>query len=327
MTSLAILLMGCVALAAALTVVACTGRHTVVVVDPAGLIAPDNPLRPPLGLTPAMACALHDGEVTVHHIRLTLIDLAARGYLRILAIGASPTRDSEWTLMPLPRDTSGLLGYERALVAALNAPVPLADWSAGAGHFEAARADLETELRELGWYAPPARTKSSRWGLAGAVLLILGLLAVASMLISWLASHDFRGVLGGVALIAAGLILASQGKKHSLTTTGGRGKEQEARFLHDALDALGAEQVDLDNLPNQVRILLPWAIAFGAEDALTRAITDATRKAAAWGRDVLCQIDWFDVPQAEGELSKQVKHIAGFCRGGSGLLPLRGLKT
>lgn len=313
MTDVAILIAGVVALVAALATVVVARRRRPTVVSSAGLIAPDNPLRPPAGLTPALALALREGEIGVPQIKLTLVDLAARGYLRISEISPKGSHSPDWMLTRLPVPERDLLDYERALLKQLETPTLMKAWMASAKRFEVARTGLAAELRARDWFSAPDRSRASRWGLAGAALLVLGLLAVATMLISWLATQDFRGVIGGFALVMAGVILTSQGQKRSLTTQAGMEMKHRCKHLAVALAAFEPQQVDLDRASAQLRAMLPWAICFGSEKQVAESFALTSRNASAWGRHVDCVIDWFEVPAAEGDLAAQARRIAFFC--------------
>jgi hypothetical protein len=66
----------------------------------------------PEGIRPAQAGLLADGAVEPVAIGATLVDLAARGYLRIEEPGAT----GNWRLVPLKAADQELLDYERALL-------------------------------------------------------------------------------------------------------------------------------------------------------------------------------------------------------------------
>ncbi len=84
MLELVFLAAGLLALAAAIAVVLAQrtpAEHAQAAIR-VGLLEPESRLDPPADLRPGMLGALIDGEVSDRDLKLTLLDLAARGYRR-----------------------------------------------------------------------------------------------------------------------------------------------------------------------------------------------------------------------------------------------------
>ncbi len=298
MHELVFLVAGLLILAAAIAVVLVQRRpaENVQAAIRAGLLEPEEPLTPPADLRPGTAVALTSGEVSVRSIRLTLLDLAVRGYLMITPASTSSGRPT-WQLQRTAKQADGaLLDYERLLVdgSPSDGHVMLSDLTKDpAKPLEKAQTALRAQIDQQHWFVTDARARHSRWGWIGALVLVLGLLGTASMLIDWVATDDFRGVIGGLAVVAAGISLASLGRIRSQHTPDGMLARTRAEQLRSALQALRPEDIAVANAGAEFSRLLPWAIGFGTEDDLAKAVDQELRRAANWGRQTGLELNWF----------------------------------
>lgn len=297
-----ITLIGGAALLVAAILIVLMLRNQAKVTDPTprpGLIEPEPGLVPPVGLRPGMLGALHDGEVSKRDIRLSLADLAARGYLELTTI-TDERGIASWQLRRTskPADES-LLGYERILIddafaaVGTHTPVALSALAAQPGKpLLRAEEALTSQLHEQQWLAAEPRAHHSPWGWVGALMLVAGLLVTGYMLIDWLARSDFRGVLGGLFIVAAGVLLASKGRQHSVQTEAGQAQRIGAQHFGQRLSQLKVEDIDPAKSAAQFGQLLVWAAAFGRTDHLTRLMDEALRRTANWGHPIELQLDW-----------------------------------
>lgn len=292
-----------------------------------GLLETSEPLRRPDQLRPGMLGPLRDVDVRPRDLRISLIDLAARGYLQITAVTDADATTADWLVQrsakPVGED---LLEYEQIL---LGAPfVDATSVSLGAlntqrnGPLSVAAKKLTAELHNRGWFAADERLGNSKWGLAGAVVLVLGLLTTAYMLIDWLATGDFRGVVGGLLIVLAGILLASLGvRRGPLTDAGIQVRDQAVEFRRQLTELrpehvpVGASaQAGPGSGGQMMSELLPWAIAFGVGDHLAVVFDEEARRAANWGQRVDLTIDWFTIagrggPRDARELNRSMRDL------------------
>jgi len=328
---LIVLIVGCVALFGALLAVLCIRdtSHDAASEPQPGLIVPDRPFEPPTGVTPGLAGPLVDGDVGTKDVRVTLAHLASRGFLRITALTDDHGRGHDWVIRRTDRPADDdLLDYERTLLT-----VPFGDVSDGASvrmitlssmatlperPLEVAQRQLVDELRERGWFHDDERNRHSRWGWTGSILLVIGLLATAYMLIDWLASGDFRGVIGGFLLGAAGILLASRGRRQTQHTDAGDDARTHVTRFRTALADLRPEDIATRAASAEFGRYLPWAVRFGTGAELARAFETEQHRSANWGRPLDIALDWYGPDRAEvtWSPSELVAEVAGFVDGG-----------
>ncbi len=300
------LVVGAVALAAALVVVLSLrprpGRAAAPVSS--GLIEPDRSLAAPPGMTPGMVGALRDGDVDARDLRITLVDLAARGYLRVTALEDEDGTSYDWVIRRTTREPAGLHPFEHVLLTlpfeSRNPDEPArssttlgAISSGGSGPFQRADTALTEQLRARGWIGDDSQPPHSPWGWVGALMLVAGLLVTVAMMFGWLATGDFRGVLGGLMLVAAGILLASQGRRTGPQSDTGSQARTSANDFRDAIANLKAEDLSPEQTPMTFNRLLPWALAFGNHEVLARTVDDELRRASNWGRPADLDLSWF----------------------------------
>ncbi len=318
------LIAGALALAAAVVVAVLVRDRRPATPEPAaGLLTPEPSLDPPAGQTPGMIGALLDGEINQRNIKVTLVDLAARGYLRITALCDDHGHCYDWVLrrtaQPLGPE---LLVFETTLLTESFDPIGVGNRTSSSTTLssvlaqpvgDAAEEELAGELRYRGWFAEEESRRTSSWGWVGAVVLLLGLLVTAFMLIDWLARGDFRGVLGGVMMIAAGILLASLGRHHGPHTVSGAQARAAASDYRRELGQLRPEDIEPAGASELFSRLLPWAVGFGNEDQLAKAFEDEQRRAANWGQHSELAVGWYVADQEwpERGLRELASEISG----------------
>lgn len=281
----------------------------------AGLLAPERSLEPPDGQTPGMIGALRDGAADARDARLTLIDLAARGYLRITALVDDNGQAYDWILRRTTKPVdAGLHTFEKLLVsdpfAAVDADerprtsITFSGLAALATQpLRRAERALTDHVHQQGWYSLQTRQRHSPWGWVGALIVVAGLLLTVAMMFDWLATGDFRGVIGGLLVVAAGILLTAQGRKPANQTAAGTAARAASNDFKDALDDLKAEDLHPEQTAHLFNRLLPWALALGVHDSLADAVDAEVSRTAAWGRYVELDLGWFQVDQSDGEPS------------------------
>lgn len=292
-----------------------------------GLLPPERSNQPPTGLTPGMVGPLHTDEVDVRDLRLTLVDLATRGYLIITPLIDENDSTYEWVIRRIPRPLDGSIRtFEQTLLtlpfeADQRDPSPrtaitlTALVNAGS---QSLRNALVDAMHEKGWVNSEGHHRSSPWGWVGALLLVAGLLLTASMLIGWLATNDFRGVIGGLSTGVAGVLLASLGRRRTMHTDAATEARSDADAFRDQIADLKAEDLPPAAIPEIFNRVLPWALAFGSDKQFAGTVDEALRRSANWGRPVELDLAWFQIegsPSAReftGKVSAMVnRHPAG----------------
>ena len=292
-----------------------------------GLLPPERSNQPPTGLTPGMVGPLHTDEVDVRDLRLTLVDLATRGYLIITPLIDENDSTYEWVIRRIPRPLDGSIRtFEQTLLtlpfeADQRDPSPrtaitlTALVNAGS---QSLRNALVDAMHEKGWVNSEGHHRSSPWGWVGALLLVAGLLLTASMLIGWLATNDFRGVIGGLSTGVAGVLLASLGRRRTMHTDAATEARSDADAFRDQIADLKAEDLPPTAIPEIFNRVLPWALAFGSDKQFAGTVDEALRRSANWGRPVELDLAWFQIegsPSAReftGKVSAMVnRHPAG----------------
>lgn len=305
---LVVLILGIVALLAAIVVVLGTRpEHTDEPVRAPGLIIPERTLTAPAQQTPGTVGPLLDGEVTERDLRLTLIDLAARGYLQITSLTDEQSRNYDWVLRRTDKPLDAELHrFEELLLTtsftAERKSLTLSGLTALATRPLASAEDaLREHLHQQGWFSAESAPRHSPWGWVGALVLLLGLLLTAYELIEWLATNDFRGVVGGALVMAAGVLLASRGRRHQSQTDAAEQARDQLREYRDAMAEPTAEDLPPAELGELFNRLLPWAVALGIQDEFAARVDAVAQRAAGWGRPVILQLDWLVSPATQTE--------------------------
>lgn len=278
----------------------------------AGLLAPERSLEPPVGQTPGMVGALRQGEVDARDLRLTLVDLAARGYLRLTPLVDEHGHSYDWVIRRTARPVDASLHrFEKVLVTlpfeagegddTPRTSITLSGMSALASRpLRAAESALVEYLRTEGCLTVDARQRHSTWGWVGALTLVAGLLVTVVMLIDWLATADFRGVIGGLCVVGAGILLASRGRRHPAHTDAGGAARKRLETFGENLTGLQAEDLLPEQTAELFSQLLPWAIALNDHEGLARTVDHELRRAANWGRHIDLGLPWLQADQNEG---------------------------
>lgn len=270
-----------------------------------GLLPPERSSQPPHEFTPGMLGPLRNREVNVRDVGLTLVDLAARGYLTITPLLDENDNTYEWVIRRTPRPLDGAIrAFEEALLtmpfvadppdSAPRTTITLtALMSKGSQPFLRAEGELLAAMHEQGWVSPDEHHHSSPWGWVGALLLVAGLLLTAMMLIGWLATSDFRGVIGGLSIGTAGVLLASRGRRRTVHTDAATKARSDAEAFRDQITGLKAEDLPPATIPGIFNELLPWALAFGCHEQFAGTVDEALRRSANWGRPVELDLAWY----------------------------------
>jgi uncharacterized membrane protein len=242
---------------------------------------------PPSDLPPAIAGAIRDGRVSFPHAVATVLDLAARGYVRFENDGKKSRWGSDKRFLRRLRPAEDLAAWERKVFdpafkdADADGRVPLEKaWKSLYGETKAFSASLTAELERRGDYDPAIRTRSrslNAWIAVAAALTVLSAIATGVM-------HRTLGPAPiPIAIAFLVVFFVAIGARLSIPLTGVRGKEQAlgwtgfSRYLKSA--SREGSPVDAERF----NAWLAYAAAFSVADRWMKA-------GSRWG---LAVPDWF----------------------------------
>ena len=234
--------------------------------------------RPPAGVSPGLAGVLQsDGTPGSRHVAATVLDLAARGYLRL-----EETTDSDRTrvwqrVVRGDRPPGDLAPYEAAVVEGLLGTGDSAAMTLTGGHRWAAQEAiydlLAAEARERGWFRRRRGPQRFRTALLATYLaaaaIVLFVAATTTASVGWVPT----GGLGWAALafLAAAVFAWFAGRRPARTAEGARA-QAEVNAYAAALGTWRGQEADAA----LVSRLFPYAVAFGR----TRGWGDVLEKVA-----------------------------------------------
>jgi Predicted membrane protein (DUF2207) len=213
----------------------------------------------PEGIRPAQAGLLVDGAVEPVAIGATLVDLAARGYLRIEEPGAT----GNWRLVPLKAADQELLDYERALLDGIfgGAQAESRRLSSlhgqSSGLYKAVRSALYEDAMRRGWFVGRPDRVRTTWATCGAAVAATGaiLLVVA-------ASATHLGLLP-IPIVLAGLLLWRGARRMPRRTAAGAELTRRVAGFRRYLRTTGSGAVEVAAAGGQLPRYLPYAIVLG----------------------------------------------------------------
>ena len=158
----------------------------------------------PDGILPGRLGTVLDEYVDVKDVSATVVDLAVRGYLLVVH-GVSADGSPDWQLVRNQPAGPELAGYERVLLDTLLPPgidsVSLADLRANPADLTPVRDALYNDVVARGYFGSRPDDRRSRYGLAGAVVAVLG------VLVTLVLAFTVGNALIGLAVVLAGLVV------------------------------------------------------------------------------------------------------------------------
>lgn len=227
--------------------------------DPAGRGTVVAQYEEPRKLPPGLLDALIKQEFSQRAVTATILDLARRGYLKLVFQG-----EKDFTLHKLKETDAGVLAYEKTLFDGLfskDDEVKIADKKDGSfwKAIQTARSEAFDELKTRGLFGKnPGAVRAGWMALAGAI-------GFGGFFFS-----DAFGSLFILSAILSAVIIALFGWQMPKKTKEGAIVEEEAEGFKMFLSVTERDRLDFtdapERLPTQFARFLPAAVAFGVEE-------------------------------------------------------------
>jgi hypothetical protein len=288
--------------------------------DPNAGLAVAPMYEPPAGLRPAEAGTLVDDAVNPRDITAVLVDLAVRGYIKILEAPHKgllfTTKDYELHLLKNRDQWNDLSDYERAMLDKIfegssilgdtgtSTPVAMTRLSELRNNFYTVlpvmKTEIVTALKSKGMYTLDPDSASQ--------YMVLGGLAVAIPYIAMqvLNIADFTNSLGPTivcALIALAIVILFGRQLTATSLTGARTRVQVLGFEEFM------NRVDADRLkrmpPDTFEKYLPYAMALGVEHRWAKAFEGIIQNPPTWYQGDWTTFNTFYFVNSLGAMSQQ----------------------
>ncbi|WP_345508459.1 DUF2207 family protein [Terrabacter aeriphilus] len=248
---------------------------------------------------PGVVGTVVDGVADPHDVSATLLDLAVRGWFRIVDVRErEDERPRDWELRRSPSQPEETpSAFEQLLLDRLFEGRDHVRLSELRGSFaltmREAQIGLYREVVDRGWYARHPRARNGRTRAAGlAVLVPLTLAAAVVVVTAFLDAHDWSLTPVLVGLLVALVVLARFGGARTPRTAEGTALRIQALGFREYLATAEADRLRFEEKRALLTGYLPYAVAFG----LTAHFADLLRdlaKESHWG-DYVDGLDWYD---------------------------------
>jgi uncharacterized membrane protein YgcG len=228
---------------------------------------------PPDDVRPGQIGTLLDERANVIDVTATIVDLAGRGFLLIREIPDTGLFSrTDWTLIRLESDDSGLLAYERKLLEGLFRDGNEVRVSELKTTFAERLHQVEQSLyadamREKWFRARPDRVRT-RWAGAGMFLLAGG--AVLTFLLAW---WTHWGIVG-IPVVVAGIALSLLARQMPARTAKGTAMLRRVRGFRRVIATAERHMARWAEEENVFTRYLPYAIVFGLTEKWAKAFED-----------------------------------------------------
>jgi uncharacterized membrane protein len=251
--------------------------------DPGMSVAPMY--EPPENMGPAEVGTLIDGSVDPRDITSVLVDLAVRGYVKIVETQhkgfLSSTKDYEFHLLKDQSQWNDLTDYEQAMLQQVFAGGEVTLLSSLTNHFYTAlpmiKSEIMSALKSKGMYT--VDPDSAHGYLALGVLLV----ALPYVALQVLGGVDFLSSVPlaiGSGLIALAIILII-GRQLAATSLKGARTQVQIKGFQEFMN-----RVDADRLkrmpPDTFEKFLPYAMALGVEHRWAKAFEGIIQNPPTW---------------------------------------------
>jgi uncharacterized membrane protein len=251
--------------------------------DPGMSVAPMY--EPPEKMPPAEVGTLIDGSVDPRDITSILVDMAVRGYVKIVETQhkgfLSSTKDYEFHLLKNRDQWNDLTDYERAMLDNVFSGGQVTLLSSLRNHFYTALPLIRTEimgaLKSKGMYTVDPDSAKGYWGLG---LLLVALPYAGGQVLGladFLSSVPLAIVCGLIALA----IIVIIGRQLTATSLKGARTQVQIQGFQEFMN-----RVDADRLkrmpPDTFEKFLPYAMALGVEHHWAKAFEGIIQNPPTW---------------------------------------------
>ncbi len=251
--------------------------------DPGISVAPMY--GPPEKMGPAEVGTLIDDSVDPRDITSVLVDMAVRGYVKIVETQhkgfLSTTKDYEFHLLKDRGEWNDLTDYERAMLDQVFAGGQVTLLSNLRNHFYTAlpmiKSEIMAALKSKGMYTVDPESAMGYWGM-GVFLVVL-----PYVILQWTGLADFLRsipILLGSGLVAAGIVIILGRLLTATSLKGARTRVQILGFQEFM------NRVDADRLkrmpPDTFEKYLPYAMALGVEHRWAKAFEGIIQNPPTW---------------------------------------------
>ncbi len=233
---------------------------------------------PPEGVRPGAAGTLLDEVANTHDVHATIIDLAVRGYLRIVEKDGDEDDAKAWDLHRATdadhADWSGLAPFEETVLRALfpGSGTVVDMETAGpelAASMSQAQAELYDTVVERRWFAASPQRVRRRWAGWGVLVLVAGVVLTFALGLTIGA-----GVLG-LGLVLLGIVVLCSAVAAPARTAAGTAVLAQVLGFKTYLETAEAQQLRFEETEDIFSRYLPYAIAFGVADHWTKVFAEA----------------------------------------------------
>jgi hypothetical protein len=269
-------------------------RHRVRGGEWSGTVAPA--FAPPRGVRPGVVGTVVDGVAHAHDVSATLLDLAVRGWFRIVQVSQGSDRD--WELRrTTPPPAEAPTAFERLLLDRLFDGRDRVCLSTLKGSFamtmREAQIGLYREVVERRWYARYPRARNGRTRAIGLLVLVpLTVVAAVVVVAGLVDAHDWSLTPVLVGLVAALVVLARWGGARTPRTAEGTALRIQALGFHDYLARAEADRLRFEEKRALLSSYLPYAVAFGLTAHFAALLRDLAND-SHWA-DYVDGLDWYD---------------------------------
>jgi uncharacterized membrane protein len=251
--------------------------------DPGISVAPMY--EPPEKMGPAEVGTLIDGSVDPRDITSILVDMAVRGYVKIVETQhkgfLSSTKDYEFHLIKNRDQWNDLTDYERAMLDNVFSGGEVTLLSGLRNHFYTAmpmiKSEIMSALKSKGMYTVDPDSANGYWGLG---FLMVLLPYVAGQVLGWADFLSSVPLAIGCGLIALAIIIII-GKQLTATSLKGARTQVQIKGFQEFMN-----RVDADRLkrmpPDTFEKFLPYAMALGVEHHWAKAFEGIIQNPPTW---------------------------------------------
>lgn len=263
---------------------------------------------PPPGLTPGLVGTVVDGKADLRDVTATLIDLAVRGHLKIVALPkASEKAKQDWELRLLGESTKvrasahrppdELSPFEARLLGHLFNGRTTVLMSQLTGQFgqamREARVELYRAVVDRGWYRGHPLDRRIRLGWLAGALILVGLGIFLAYGFSHAGAHV--AVVPAALFVLAGALLLPVGRTQNHRTAEGTAVRIQALGFKEYLATAEAGQIRFEEAATIFNRYLPYAIVFGVAEHWAKVFGEVAKRAADTGYGGLgFDLFWFD---------------------------------